>query len=498
MAEADRARRSIWDVAFASLLPLHLFALLDLSVIEPHDFWWHVRTGQITAETGSIPTTDSFSFVTSGTRFVNEPWLAQVTLFELFAHAGLAAVILVHALTISTGYALVWRMAKRRDDGASARTANVALASIIAAAVGAAHWGVRPQSFSLLLFGALVAAMTSHARGNVKALYWAIPIFALWTNLHGGFAFGLLALGLHCATQIRAFYKSAARPALVHTVGAGLAAVLACGLNPHGFGGIYEHVAMFFRAGGSGIAGNSEFVPLSIKTADGFVFFFAVARFGVACVRGAFRPTIGQSISLAVFGVLTLISVRFEPYFGLLLLVPLASAMEAEEDRAQKKTSAASTPLRIAAVIASIAFAMATLPFWRASLPLPASRRGLTSAETPVAATRALCDALPANDRVLADQGFASYLIFACPRAKVFLDTRIQLFDARTWDEYSAVTSGRFDFEAILDAHEIDRVMLRTDQTDASRALRASGLWTKSSSDDVAEVWARVTPRSAP
>lgn len=483
-------------MAFASLLPLHLFTLLDLSVIEPHDFWWHVRTGQIIGQTGSIPTTDAFSFVTNGARFVNEPWLAQLILYEVFSNLGLAAVILLHALTISLGYALVWRVARVSEDGVPLRTSNVMLASVIAAAVGAGHFGVRPQSFSLLLFGALVWAMAAQSRGRGKALYWSAPIFALWTNLHGGFAFGLLALAIHCAARLRALYTLRDRRAMMHTAAGGLVGVVACGCNPAGFSGVYEHVAMFFRAGGTGVLANAEFVPISIKTAHGLVFFVACARLLVACVRGKHMPPFAQALPLGVFGVLAIASVRFEPYFGFLLLLPLANAMEAESNARKEPIAPKRSVTHAAIVVASIVLAIATLPFWRSKLPLPASRGGLLSAETPILATLALCDG--SHERVFADQGFASYLIYACPSDQVFLDTRVQLYDARAWEEYDAVVGGRFDAPAILDAYKVDHVMMRLDQRDGERALRASGAWTMTYSDDLATVWSRVNSRSAP
>ncbi|HEX7667830.1 MAG TPA: hypothetical protein VF407_25055, partial [Polyangiaceae bacterium] len=376
MADAHAPEtKSLTERAFESLLPLHLFTILCLSVVEPHDFWWHLRSGQIVAETHAVPMVDSFSFVTAGQRFVDEPWLAQLVMYELYAHAGLAAIVLLHAIVITLGYALVWNDAKKRTSAGSA-----AIATVLAAAVGGSNWGVRPQSFSFLFFGALVVLTNRDARGDARALWWTIPLFALWSNVHGGVAFGGLALAIHCLVEAGLAKKrdddAAARRKLLALVLAGAA----CGLNPGGYRGLFDHVGAFFRGGGTGVSGNSEFAPTSIHTFYGLVFFFAIARFAWASVKTKRAPSLAQGVALAVFGALSLAAVRFTPWFGMLLLGPLASAIEPAPS-SEPATSASSGP-RVVAVVVSLLAAIVVLPFWRSHLPLPESRRSLASPET--------------------------------------------------------------------------------------------------------------------
>ena len=42
------------------------------------DFWWHLKTGELIATTGVIPTTDPFSYTVPG-----RPWVAHEWLWEL-------------------------------------------------------------------------------------------------------------------------------------------------------------------------------------------------------------------------------------------------------------------------------------------------------------------------------------------------------------------------------------------------------------------------------
>jgi hypothetical protein len=53
---------------------------------------------------------------------------------------------------------------------------------------------VRPQTFSLLLFVLLYAALDFSERRR-RLLLFAPLIMALWSNLHGGFPIGLVLIG---------------------------------------------------------------------------------------------------------------------------------------------------------------------------------------------------------------------------------------------------------------------------------------------------------------
>jgi hypothetical protein len=73
-----------------------------LTLVRPHDFWWHVRTGQWIVENGHVPTVDHFSFTRSGEPYPHAMWWLMDLLLYLLLRAGdLPLVILVHAITIS-------------------------------------------------------------------------------------------------------------------------------------------------------------------------------------------------------------------------------------------------------------------------------------------------------------------------------------------------------------------------------------------------------------
>ncbi|MEW6094234.1 MAG: hypothetical protein AB1531_09745, partial [Chloroflexota bacterium] len=65
---------------FVIILFLGLFAMTLRPVADP-DFWWHLRTGQLIAETGAIPRADPFSFTNFGKTWIAHEWLSELIFY---------------------------------------------------------------------------------------------------------------------------------------------------------------------------------------------------------------------------------------------------------------------------------------------------------------------------------------------------------------------------------------------------------------------------------
>jgi hypothetical protein len=466
-------------------LCLLLFAFLDASIVHPHDFWWHVKTGEIILSTGHIPDVELFAYTREGARWVNEPWLMQVLLAGVFKAGGLALVVFVHALFVTGGYALVWYGARLRSGlhGAS-------LATLLGACVGAANWGVRPQGASFLFFGACVALIELDRVGRQRALWLAPPLFALWANCHGGFTFGLVALVTYLAVRI--IEAGRKKEPIGRRVAVGAASMAACVLTPVGPRGIVEHVGAFFASSAAGVE-NAEFAPLTIHAADGLIFAYAIGRLAVAIARAKQRPRVDELVQLAAFGMMALWARRLSPWFGLVLIPILARALAKEEaakaaPAPERVAPSSANGLRVFAVAGLFAFVV-TLPWLRPRLP---GSPPFTDVDTPIAAGRWVCDHVPEGERVYSGQVHASYLAWACPRVGQFVDTRVQAFPKDIWDQYIAVESGRFDWEEILVRWKIHWLMVEPTQRVMLGAVRASGHWEETFADSRAIVFRRT------
>jgi len=511
------------EAAWLLMPAVVVFAIVGLSQVMPHDFWWHVRTGQIILAGHAIPVVDSFTFTRTGFPWTNQAWLMQVILYLLYSAGGLPLVIFAVALLTAGGYALV-QAAAYGGSGGHARAA--ALATMLAAAVGILDWGFRPQAASFLCFGALVWVIERHDRSGGRCL-WAAPIlFAAWVNLHAGFAYGILLLGVYTictvandlvehgqrsapvdaacpstgtlrsaaapeeqATQnghrarrpmaIPDFVLAAARRLGARSwtaIGAGLASLAALCINPAGPRGIVSYLLGFLPGTASAFY-SLEFAPLTVREEDGKAFFAAVLLLaGLVYIRRLrLRPYL--LVAMILLGLFTLYARRGAPWFGMAAVPALAAAF-APGVSARVRRAPARPALNIAVLGLLVACAVIGLPWVRPALPLPPGRQALVDAsQTPLRAASVLCGA-PQGVRLFNSQGYGSYLEWACPGLKVFVDTRIELYTQSIWQDYLSASSGEFDWEKVLKRYGINTVLLnKQEQGPLVAALQATGDW---------------------
>lgn len=158
------------------------------------DQWWHLRNGAETVRAGQPLWGDTFSYTRAGQTWVNHSWLAEVGMYELFHLGGYLALAAAVALLAAAGMALVYFQME-------GRAILRAFLIVFGAAVMAPVWSPRPQMLSLLLLALLAWVLYSY-RADSRDYRWSLPLlFAVWGNLHGGYALGLVLLGLWLAGE---------------------------------------------------------------------------------------------------------------------------------------------------------------------------------------------------------------------------------------------------------------------------------------------------------
>jgi hypothetical protein len=146
------------------------------------DTWWHLRAGQEMWSRQFLMLHDEFSFTVAGTYWPNHEWLSEVVLYLAYRAGGLPGLTAFAALCLTGALALSWRLIR---GGPAIRLLYMAAAMPSVAMV----WTVRPHVFTLLLLMVVVHLL-------LRKLYWPLPLlFAVWANLHGAVALGLVVLG---------------------------------------------------------------------------------------------------------------------------------------------------------------------------------------------------------------------------------------------------------------------------------------------------------------
>jgi hypothetical protein len=375
-------------------------ALVALSPVRDPDLWWHLSAGAKIFTDRAIPRADWLSFTMPGRSWCDFEWLAQALFHEAWQAGGLAGLWALKVSLFAAAAWLAWRLLSRAGASEEGRSAGLALW----AACMLPRADLRVELFSNAAFLALLLGAERLQVASRRLLFGVATLFALWANLHAGFAAGLLLLLLHAAGE--ASDRQGGRALLFFTAAlAGLAGTL---LNPWGFG-LYGLLGTHASESAAIARLIQEWGPMKPGRLVHWPAFLLMAATAAAFIRGRDKATTGSWLAAGAFGLAALLHARLIPYFAAaaipLALGPLEEAIPALRRR----------------ICAGILAACAALALW-ASPP----GRVFDDVYLPTRATEFL-EKHPGllERRMYHDWGWGGWLGFRFgPKLKVFQDGR--------------------------------------------------------------------------
>ncbi len=168
---------------FLSVIFIYCF-----NVFKEPDAFYHLKAGQFILETGTIPNTDPFSFVSNGAEWIPHEWLSEIILFTSYKLLGYWGVIsFVALLGALTGFILFLICRKRN---VNFYTSLIGI--LILSALTFELWIGRPQVFSYFLVAIFIYLLESFRTSGRKLNLIIIGILTLaWANMHAGFVLGI-------------------------------------------------------------------------------------------------------------------------------------------------------------------------------------------------------------------------------------------------------------------------------------------------------------------
>lgn len=513
VSESGRARPGTRALPLPGLEQLWLILVLTLLGVVialvptlPHDFWWHLKAGQLVAAQG-IPRTNLFAWsVPADQPFVYATWLSEWLFYALYQLGGLGAPVLARNLLGLAGFTLVALEARRRSG--SWRLA--ALAALLAGAMALNNLTTRTQNWAWVPFGLYLLILGAYAdrTGRARTLVALPLIMAFWVNVHGSFALGLALVALVGAGEtLRSLLRqpqAASWPQLRALYLAGAATLAAAMLNPIGLG-IFGYV-MQLTTNPSNQGLIVEWQPPTPHGIAGVVFFASILVLLAVFALARRRPSLTDLLMICAFLWLAWGGQRHVIWYGMLAMPILAQCLAAP--RATPARAARPRMVLPSTLLALILLGalVAVQPPFKAGLSLPRpytalfaavpGAPGLFSADTPVAAT-AYLRAHPSSGRLFNEMGYGSYLDWALfPATQVFIDPRIELYPSALWQDYVAIGEAR-DYNALLiEKYQVERVLLdRVVQPRLATALSADAHWQREYADDRAEIYKRTVAR---
>jgi hypothetical protein len=303
---------------------------------------WHLKNGQVIAETWQVPRFDTFLLSAAPRIWISDQWLSDLLLYQLYKTASWQLLYAtIFSVFLITFFVLLYRLIADR----TASFLAASIATLLAFKLSQIHYILRPVTFSIVAFALLwtvllrINTTASFVRGKtvsgVSARHFLLMpfLFLLWSNLHPAFVLGLFVLIVYCGSiLIRLIYDPdcnakdlfrLVRPYLLLTVICCLATIV----NPYG---LDLHRSIFLLGSSSYFMRlNTEWLPLSLDEYSGrlFLVIMAVIALAVFLCRASGRWRWFELFLIAVFAIKSCYAARFLPFFAIISAPVLADSL---------------------------------------------------------------------------------------------------------------------------------------------------------------------------
>ncbi|MFC2054877.1 hypothetical protein ACFLV7_11380 [Chloroflexota bacterium] len=476
-SDAREADNSLifWNVAVIFLIFCGFVVVASRTVADP-DLWGHLRFGLDTTQNKGIIQVDPYSYMTTGQRWINHEWLAEVTFAIAWLFYGPTGLVILKTAIWAITYAILfWCLAKYplvplRAGILLFLSMTVTLPFI---------YTVRPQSYSALLYTLLLLIIIQAENGRYRWLWACLLIFALWPNLHGAFPAGLGVLAVWAFVHLLTHRR---RGVWLQVIPPLLLSGVATLINPYGV----DLLAFIFSNLDDPRLEITEWRPLRVHSLMGisYLFWLILAILGIVFSRKQRRPAL--LILLAITAYLPFIASRFGMFFILTALVIAGEHIGDTWDRIMPAPKAPKKrPLWISVTIIFTALA---LLIWRlpnfASIPVKDPR---AYPQTSVS----LLQQSGVSGNLAVHFEWGDYAIWhLTPSVKVSLDTRREM--AYSDDLYKVNVRyilGIGEWASLLEDYSTDMALVKSASAN-DNLMKQRQDWVRIHQDEVSALYA--------
>lgn len=171
---------------FLAVFPF--FVVFVSSLFHPYDpdLGWHLKYGEYFFQNGRILRENIFSIDMEGFRWVNSSWMTDLISYATFANFGFWGLSVLGAIIVTFTFYFFSRTAKL--DYFEKALMFPLLLYFVSPLNSVSFKG---QLLSLMFTGILVFLFKSYEEKQSKLIFWTIPIFLIWSNIHGQFILGI-------------------------------------------------------------------------------------------------------------------------------------------------------------------------------------------------------------------------------------------------------------------------------------------------------------------
>jgi hypothetical protein len=462
------------------------------------DIFWHLATGQWMVDHHQIVSHDLFTFTVAGKQWIDPEYTTEVIAYLIFKLGGLTLVSLAFGAVTFVGFLLIWRRVRLEN-------ANPVIAAIligVAGLAGAAVWGPRPQMITFAFTCLELLWLDRYLRGKSRAIYWLPLVMIAWANLHGGFIFGLVPVGVAAFVEavhwIRRVDGDEHKRRTRNLVLVFAACVVAALVNPYGIH-LYGYVIQpQFSAVQQNFIAEWQSPNFHVLEERGFEAMLLLVP--IAFVLR--RPSLWDVCLTLVVSYLALSAVRHAALFVAaetpLLIWSFSAGWErfAPAARVREWIAPRARDMLAGAVAILVIAILGTGYFVRSTL---SNQARATAANFPVGASDWLAAHPTVGTRMFDQYGWGGYLIsrfYPDPNRRVFSFGEATLLGTDVMQQVSDVETGNADWQQIFAKWGIDYV-IDVPGAPAVLALEVDAQWTKVYDDGFAVIMVKNTALAA-
>ncbi len=397
--------------------------VLSLAGVPAHlsqDGWLALVAGRIIAAHG-IPHHDYLTIMAYGVRWIDQQWLAQLTIYELTKVGGLALFAVVYVAL--TGAALAGAIAAARmlgglDWHVTAVLPFSAFFYLITAV------SIRTQGFAYPLFVAVLWLLAAAVRNPTsRRVYLVFPLLVLWANLHGSVTLGVALAAIYGATLLVGRFRALRWRGLAHARGLVfvIGAPLCLFLTPYGLAIVSYYRSTLLNPEFSKLV--TEWQPVTAYTILAVPFLALLVITIWAIGRSGSRTPAFDQLALVLLGLAGVFAVRNITWFGLatmMLLPATISQVARRKPPAQRRVK-----LNLAIALSSIALVLVATV---STFARPASWFESTYPKRAVGIVAGIAARDP-GARIFADVHYDDWLVWHDPAlaGRIAYDTSFEL-----------------------------------------------------------------------
>jgi hypothetical protein len=490
---------------YSPALILFAIVIADARQLSDPDLWGHVLWGRELLAHGSLPRGNPYSYSAPGYLWLRHEWLSEVLMGSIFNHFGpLGLKLLKFACTAGTLCFVVLAMS---ETAAPVLVQAPILLIVVLMLVPAVQF--RPTLFDFLSLSAIIALLSRHNWRGSAPLWLAIPIVAIWSNLHGGFFVGIVVMGVYAASVLLADVLSGTGPrrglGIIAITAAAAASTLCTFLIPPARDTWYTLIRSIMNPMTHYAIEDWKPLLAALTSADsGSVaqkYFVVVLSFFSAAVVSVLLTPKGGDAPLVAVGALLLASAfaaeRNIPIAAIAIAPVFANHLGflvGRRDLSSAPATNAREVPRAGRWVMEILIALVAITFARHDGVLTP---GIDANGNPVRAVEFMkSHGLEGN--VLAQYGWGQYIIWhGAPGMKVFIDSRYDLaYPPAVVLDWLKLANNLDGGAHTLAAYPHDFVLLSKDSP-AIKVIDFQGDWRLIYSDDTARLYAPANSSAA-